>query len=162
MARIPLPDLEDMTEGSDLGLLDFVKFGINYQQNLATAKNRDRNQSAAIMTRAAQGISINSSAEDIEDVMQFIESKAGDDIVKQDFAEATNQVVGSTLERRQGMDKFAQLMLTTKDELRAVQKKGREGIYDVSAAQKIIDDLENNYLNNIRHIAGQQQCLIII
>ena len=155
MARIPLPDLDDMTEGSDLGLLDFVKFGINYQQNLATAKNRDRNQSAAIMTRAAQGISVNSSAEDIEDVMQFIESKAGDDIVKQDFAEATNQLVGSTLERRQGMDKFAQLMLTTKDELRAVQKKGREGIYDVSAAQKIIDDLENNYLNNIRHIAGQ-------
>ena len=60
MARIPLPDLEDMTEGTDLGLLDFVKFGINYQQNLATAKNRDRNQSAAIMTRAAQGISVNS------------------------------------------------------------------------------------------------------
>ena len=155
MARIPLPDLDDMTEGTDLGLLDFVKFGINYQQNLATAKNRDRNQSAAIMTRAAQGISVNSSAEDIEGVIQFIESKAGDDIVKQDFAEATNQVVGSTLERRQGMDKFAQLMLTTKDELRAVQKKGREGIYDVSAAQKIIDDLENNYLNNIRYVAGQ-------
>ena len=155
MARIPLPDLDDMTEGTDLGLLDFVKFGINYQQNLATAKNRDRNQSAAIMTKAAQGISVNSSAEDIEDVMQFIETQAGDDPVKQDYAEATNQLIGSTLERRQGMDEFAQLMLGTKDELRAVQKKGREGIYDVSAAQKIIDDLENNYLNNIRYVAGQ-------
>jgi len=155
MARIPLPDLDNMTEGASSGILELANFAIKFNQNLAQEKNRERNQAAGIMTNAAQGITVNSSQEDIEGAIDFINSTAGDDVVKQDYAESTIQRLNSTLEQRTGMDNFISTMKVTKDKLRDVTKKGREGIYDSSGALKIMEDLESNYLDNIRHASKQ-------
>ena len=155
MARIPLPDLDNMTEGASSGILELANFAIKFNQNLAQEKNRERSQAAGIMTNAAQGITVNSSQEDIEGAIDFINSTAGEDPVKQDYAESTNQRLKSVLEQRTGMDNFISTMKVTKDKLRDVTKKGREGIYDSSGALKIMENLESNYLDNIRHASKQ-------
>ena len=155
MAKIPLPDLEEMSAGGSSGILDLVGFAIKYQQNVAVAKNNDRSQAATIMSKASQGINVNSSVEDIQGAIDFITETAGDDVVQQDFAEATNQRLNSVLEQREGMDAFIESLQVTKNALRDVTKKGREGTYDVSEARKIMDNIEKNYLDNVRHVSNQ-------
>ena len=155
MAKIPLPDLEEMSAGGSSGILDLVGFAIKYQQNVAVAKNNDRSQAATIMSKASQGINVNSSVEDIQGAIDFITETAGDDVVQQDFAEATNQRLNSVLEQREGMDAFIESLQVTKNALRDVTKKGREGTYDVSEARRIMDNIEKNYLDNVRHVSNQ-------
>ena len=85
---VAMPDLEEMTQRSGNGILDLVKFAVEYNQATTRNKAIERTNKVNIMKEAATGITVQNSEDDIQAALDAITNMYETDEALEPYGEA--------------------------------------------------------------------------
>tara|TARA_Y100000034_G_scaffold18458_1_gene20447 strand:- start:290 stop:1585 length:1296 start_codon:yes stop_codon:yes gene_type:complete len=155
---VAMPDLEEMTQRSGNGILDLVKFAVEYNQATTRNKAIERTNKVNIMKEAATGITVQNSEDDIKAALDAITNMYKTDEALEPYGEAIGLSLKGTLHRRQGIDKVSRDLGTTRDQLKKVTDivvTGENYAKAAKGAADILETLEKSYVDNVMYIDQQ-------